>query len=163
MKYGVLPAFVATVAAAVLLLAPASADAQQVRISRLADAPFGTLSNFTTDQQFNDSVCVFSSAAGRRYRVTATGSGTGGAFTLASGANRMAYEVQWATASGQTSGTALSAGIALAGLTTTAANSGCTVAPTNTATLITILRANAKASATVGSYTGTLTILIAPD
>lgn len=145
------------------MLAPASADAQQVRISRLSDAAFGSLSNFTTDQQFNDSDCVFSSAAGRRYRVTASGSGTGGAFTLASGANRMPYEVQWAAASGQTSGTNLVAGVPLTGLTTTAANNGCTVAPTNTATLITILRANAKAAATVGNYTGTLTILVAPD
>lgn len=139
------------------------AHAQQVRISRLTDVGFGTITNFTTDLIQTRSICVYSSAAGRRYSVTARGNGTGNAFTLASGSNRLAYEVQWAQTSGATSGTALISGVALTGQVTNAVNSGCTLAPTRTATLITILRATQTSAATAGSYSGVLTLIVAPN
>lgn len=54
-------------------------------------------------------VCVWSNTSTRGYNVTATGSGTGTAFTLANGALTVPYSVEWAGSTGQTSGTALSA------------------------------------------------------
>jgi hypothetical protein len=146
-----------------ILSLPSTAQAQQVRISRLTDVLFGTITALETDRQLTRNVCVYSSAAGGRYSITARGNGTGNAFTIASGTQTLAYEVQWAQISGQTSGTALTTGVALTGQTSAAINSGCTLAPTRTATLIVILRGNSLASATAGSYSGVLTLVVAPN
>ena len=152
-----------TLGAACFALTSVSAQAQQVRINKLADAAFGTIANFNVDQRRSRSICVFTTPLGTRYQVTATGSGAGGAFTIASGASTMAYEVQWAASAGQTTGTALAAGTALTNLTTAATRSGCTTAPATSASLITILRSATVSAARSGNYTGTLTLLIAPN
>ena len=52
-------------------------------------------------------VCVWSNTSTKGYFVTATGSGTASAFTLANGALTVPYSVEWAGSSGQASGTAL--------------------------------------------------------
>jgi hypothetical protein len=142
---------------------PSAALAQQVQISRLADRAFGTITALETDQRLSRNVCVYSSAAGGRYSITARGDGTGSAFTIASGIRTIPYQVEWAQISGQTTGTALTTGVALTGQTTAAVNSGCTVAPTRTATLIVILRGTSLASATAGTYSGVLTLVVAPN
>ena len=144
-------------------LMPVSAQAQRARINKLSDVAFGSITNFAIDQTRSQSICVFTTPLGTRYRVTATGSGTGGAFTLATGGSTMAYEVQWAATAGQTVGTALTSGVPLTNLTTAATRSGCTVAPATSASLITILRSATVSAARSGSYTGTLTLLIAPN
>ena len=146
-----------------MLLAPASAQEQQVRVNKLVNAAFGTIANFTIDQTRSQNVCVYTTPLGTRYQVTATGNGTGGAFTLASGANTLAYEVQWAATSGQTVGTTLNPGVPLTFLTTTATISGCTTGPATSASLITILRTAAIGSARSGNYTGVLTLLLRPN
>jgi hypothetical protein len=148
---------------ALALALPTAAQAQQVRISRLTDVGFGTITALETDQRLTRNVCVYSSAAAGRYSITARGSGAANAFTIASGTQTIPYEVQWAQTSGQTVGTALSTGVALAGQTSAALNSGCTVAPTRTATLIVILRGTSLASATAGTYSGVLTLVVAPN
>jgi hypothetical protein len=159
--------FRAGLAAAVLIalavIAPMPAHAQQARVNKLSDVAFGTVSNFTTDLSNAQNICVFSSGTSKRYHVTATGSGSSGAFTLASGANKLAYEVQWSASSGQTSGTSMTAGVALTGLVSTATISGCTSGPATSASLITIIRATNVSAATAGAYTGTLTLLVAPN
>lgn len=163
MKCGKIPGLVRMIGVALLACAASNANAQLVQISRLTDPGFGKISNFTTDITNADNVCVYSTASGGLYHVTATGSGTGGAFTLASGANLLAYEVQWAASSGQTTGTDLTSGVASTVFTSNAVNAGCTSAPTNVATLLTILRTASVSAATSGSYTGVLTLLVAPN
>ena len=163
MKCGKIPGLARMIGAALFTFVASNANAQQVQVSRLTNPVFGTINNFTTDLTYADNVCIYSSAPGGRYHVTATGSGTGGAFTLASGANLMAYDVQWAAASGQTTGTALTSGVASSVFTSNAVNAGCTSAPTNVATLLTILRTASVGAATSGSYTGILTLLVAPN
>ncbi len=163
MKCVNLPNLLRAIGVALLAFAPASADAQSVRINKLANAAFGTISNFTSDNTRSQNVCVYSTAPSGLYHITATGSGTGGAFTLASGANTMAYEVQWAATTGQTSGTSLTSGVALTGLTSNATASGCTSVPLTSASLITILRTAVVGAAKSGSYSGTLTLLVAPN
>jgi hypothetical protein len=163
MKRGVSLADLRLLGAAALLATASGAAAQQARITALTDVSFGTISNFTTDLTLTQNVCVYSTATSGRYRVTATGSGTSSAFTLASGTNRLAYEVQWADAINQTTGDALTAGVALTQQNTSATSSNCAAAPTRTATLITILRTSAIGAAKAGTYTGTLTLLIAPN
>jgi hypothetical protein len=148
---------------ALLALTPVSAEAQSVRINKLADFAFGSITNFSIDQRRRRSICVFTTPLGTRYRVTATGSGAGGAFTLVSGGSTMPYEVEWAAASGQTTGTALTSGVALTNLSTNATVSGCTSGPATSASLIAILRSATVSAARSGSYRGTLTLLIAPN
>lgn len=144
---------------------PASAASNNVRISGLTNISFNTISDLTSDASLAEDVCVFSSSATSGYRVTASGSGTGGAFTLApvSGSNTLAYEVQWKAQSGATSGTQLTAGSPLTGLVSSASQQACNSGPAVSASLIVVLRAAALSSATAGTYSGSLTLLIAPE
>jgi hypothetical protein len=149
-----------------LLLAAAfaqPADAQKVRISNLADVNFGTIANLQADSRQSQSICVYSQGAGGAYSVTASGSGGGSAFTLANGAFALPYEVQWSPASGQANGTTLSANVALSGQTSTATQQTCNSGPANSASLIVVLRSAALSQARMGSYNGTLTLVIAAE
>ena len=148
---------------ALLALMPVSAEAQRARINKLSDVAFGPITNFAIDQTNSQSICVFTTPLGTRYRVTASGSGVGQAFTLTTGGSTMAYEVQWAASAGQTVGTSLTSGVALTNLATAARRSGCSSGPVTSASLITILRSATVGAATSGMYTGTLYLLIAPN
>lgn len=107
----------------------------------------------------SDNVCVFSTT--RAYRITASGNGTGGAFTLASGANTIPYTVEWDDVSGATTGTQLTSGTALTGQTTSAITTNCG-GGTN-ATVIVRVSSTDLSGAPVGAYTGTLTLVVTPE
>ena len=135
----------------------------RVRISGLSDVAF-TNADPSVDASNAQNVCVWSNTATRGYRVTATGSGAANAFTLANGALTVPYSVEWSASSGQTSGTALSTGTALTSLTSTATNSGCASGPASSASLIVkVLSSNLQTMSASTSYTGTLTLLVAPE
>jgi spore coat protein U-like protein len=147
--------------AAMVLDAPVHADA---RITGLADVAFGTI-NAPIDQSNTQNVSVCSrqgtfSRAG--YSVQAIGSGSGGAFTLSSGAATLDYDVQWADATNQTSGTMLQPGVASGGFGSGADLFACFF-QLDTASLIVTIRAAQLASATAGNYTGTLQVVISPE
>jgi hypothetical protein len=139
------------------------AGAQLVRITRLSNANFGTISNFGSVSTKNQNVCVYSSNLGGGYNVTATGSGSGGAFTLSGSGATLPYEVQWSSSSGQTSGTSLSPGVALTGQSSGALSSNCNIGPSTTASLIILIQASQKSSAIAANYAGTLTLMIGPE
>ena len=150
--------------ACVLLLPPAPAFAEdKVRITGLSDVSFGTVTSFATDSVRSQSICVYAKSALDNYRVTATGSGNGGAFALSSGTDTLPYEVQWNDMPGQTSGAQLSANSALTGQHSTAQKDDCSKGPATTASLIIVLRAAAVAGAIAGSYSGSLSLVIAPE
>ena len=148
--------------ATILLAAmPVPACAQNVQITQLSDVSFGTITNVGADQIRSQSVCAYSGLLGGRYSLTATGSGAGGAFTLASGASVLPYEVQWnGSAAGQSSGTNLVSGTALTGQT---ALLSCPILQTSNSSLIIILRGAALTTATAGNYSGTLTIMLSAN
>lgn len=150
--------FVATTA---VVATPASA--QKVRIDGLVDVNFGTIANLTVDSRQSQSLCVFSQSANGGYNIRAFGSGAGGAFGLASGANSLAYEVQWSAASGQTSGIMLTPNTTLTGLTSVATHQACNNGPPTSASLIVVLRAADLTGAIAGTYSGTLTLVVAPE
>lgn len=130
-----------------------------VRITNLDDIALGSWSG-TGDLAGGDNVCVWSTT--RRYRITATGSGAGGAFTLSDGGtNTVAYSVQWADSSGATSGSAMTSGTALTGQNSTTTSTTCG-GGTNATLLVRILEA-ALQSAPAAAYTGTLTLVVAPE
>lgn len=109
-------------------------------------------------------VCVWSNTATRRYTVTATGDGSGGAFTLANAALTVPYSVQWSGSSGATSGTALTAGAASAAFTSTATHQACSSGPAASASLIVgITSTDLSTMQAATTYTGVLTLLVTPQ
>ena len=147
------------------LLAPQASLAQSnnVRITQLSDVAFGSLVNLGVDAVRTQNICVFAHTATGGYRVTATGSAPGGAFALSSGTSLLAYDVQWSPSAGQSAGTQLSPNIPLTGLTSAASQQTCNNGPATTASLILLLRSVEMSSASAGSYSGTLTLLVGPE
>ena len=145
------------------LATPASAASSNVRITGLVDLAFNTITDLASDTSQEEDVCVFSSSSTNGYRVTATGSGSSGAFALSAGGNRLAYEVQWNSQAGQLTGTQLTSGTPLTGLVSSASQQTCNSGPSASASLIVILRASALSAAVPGTYTGQLNLLIAPE
>jgi hypothetical protein len=137
--------------------------ANRAQITGLSDVAFTNVDPSVNATQ-SQSNCVWSNTATKGYSITATGSGTSGAFTLANGALSVPYTVQWSGSSGQTSGTALTAGSALAGLTSTAVNPTCSTSPSTTSSLvISIASNNLQNMAASTTYTGSLTLLVTPQ
>lgn len=145
------------------------ATAASVEINNLSDVAFGTITNFGADAVNAQSVCVFAkSPPGDNYNITASGSGTGGAFLLSSGSANLPYDVQWADTPSKSVGTQLVANQPLTGQHSNYGNGNtgdCSRAPVPgvTASLIVILRSQAISAASSGNYSGTLTLLVAPE
>ncbi len=141
-----------------------AAHAAGARVGGLADVAFGTI-NSPVDQSNSEnvSICSFKGwGSTRPYSVQATGSGAGGAFTLSSGAATLAYDVQWADSPNQSAGTMLQPGVASTGFVNAVSLFPCFGQPDD-ASLIVTIRAAQIATATAGSYTGTLQITIVPE
>ena len=136
----------------------------RVRISGLSDVTFSSVDP-SLDATNAQNVCVWSNTSTRGYSITATGSGTAGAFTLAGGAlPAVPYVVEWAPSSGQASGTSLAAATALTGQTSTAINSDCTAGPSTSASLVVSIGSSTLQSMSAGvTYNGTLTLVVAPE
>lgn len=136
----------------------------RVRISGLSDIDL-TNANPAADASVAQNVCVWSNTATRGYRVTATGSGAANAFTLANGALPVVpYSVEWSGSTGQTTGTALTTGSALVAQTSTATVSDCSSGPASTASLIVKIGSpQLQAMPAATTFTGTLTLVVAPE
>lgn len=151
-------------AVGIALPATQAAAANKVRISALSDVTFGTIADFASDSFRTQSVCVYSKSPPLdHYRITASGSGSGGSFELSSGTDNLPYEVEWSDVAGQATGTPLVAGQPLVAQQNTATIDDCSRGPATTGSLVVILRAAAVMGVTSGSYTGTLTLLVAPE
>lgn len=135
---------------------------QQVQISKLTTVAFGTVDPTVAASQAQN-VCVWSNTSTKGYRITATGNGAANAFTLSDGTNTLPYSVEWAGTSGQTSGTALTTGTQLSGLTSTATSPTCATGAATTASLIVKMTAANLSAAVANTYNGTLTLVVAPQ
>jgi hypothetical protein len=135
----------------------------RVQLSGLTDVSF-TNQDPASAASNAQNVCVWSNTSTKGYNVTASGSGAGSAFTLANGALTVPYSVEWAGSSGQSAGTALASGSALTGLTSTATNATCSAGASSSASLIVkISSANLQTMQAATTYTGTLTLVVAPE
>ena len=141
----------------------ADAASNKVRVSDLSDIAFGTIDNLGADAVRSESLCLYANTDTNGYNVTATGTGPGGSFELTSGVQPLPFEVAWSSSAGQVSGTRIVPNLPLAGQVSSAANQSCTSGPAATASLVVILRAAALSNATAGTYTGTLTLVVAPE
>lgn len=133
----------------------------RVQISGLNDVAFGTVDPATAASSAQD-VCVWSNTTGRTYDVTATGSGASSAFTLTDGSNLLPYSVEWGTSAGLSSGTAFTAGTSLTGLASAATDATCSSGPAASASLVVKMSTANMQAAVASSYTGTLTLVVAP-
>jgi len=137
--------------------------ANRAQITGLSDVTFTNIDPATAASAAQNN-CVWSNTATKGYSITATGSGTSGAFTLANGPLTVPYSVQWSQTSGQSTGTALTAGTALTGLATTAANPTCSTSPSTTSSLVvTISAPSLQSMVSATTYTGSLTLLVTPQ
>ena len=135
----------------------------RVRISGLADVAF-TNQDPAAAASSAQNVCVYSNTATRGYSITATGDGTANAFTLAGASTTVPYSVEWNPASGQTSGTSLTAGASLGSLTSTATQQQCASGPASSASLVVgISQATLESMQASTSYAGVLTLVVAPQ
>ncbi|MFL6775859.1 MAG: hypothetical protein ACJ8EH_00295 [Sphingomicrobium sp.] len=157
-------------AAAALLIAilpfayaPAHAASNKVRITNLGDVAFGSLANLGVDAVRSQNICVFADTSANGYNVTATGTGPGGSFRLASGTRTMAFDVQWSSSTGQSSGSQLTPNVPLTGQVSPSTHQSCSSGPASSASLIIVLRSSVLSSATAGTYDGSLTLLIGPE
>lgn len=142
---------------------PSPASAQKVRITNLSDVDFGLIANLQAETRRSQSICLYSTSVGNAYSVAASGSGPSGSFALANGSSSLAYDVEWSQQSGQTSGTLLSANGILTGQTSAATHQFCNTGPATSASLTIVLRAPELSQAREGSYSGSLTLLIAAE
>lgn len=142
---------------------PFPAAAQKARITNVSDVSFGLISNLQADSRQSQNICVYSQSTGGAYSITASGSGAGSSFALSSGTSSLAYEVEWSPQSGQASGTPLSPNVALAGQTSSATHQSCNNGPATSASLTIILRGVQLSQASEGSYSGSLTLLVAAE
>lgn len=147
----------------VLAVEPQAASAQRVRITNIADVSFGLISNLQADSRQSQNLCVFSQGTGGAYSISASGSGAGSSFALSSGSDSLAYEVEWSPQSGQATGTSLAPGVPLTGQTSAATQQTCNSGPATSASLTIVLRASQLSQARQGSYSGSLTLLVAPE
>jgi hypothetical protein len=130
-----------------------------VQISALDDIPLGTYAG-AGDMTGADDLCVYSNNGG--YDITATGNGTGQAFTLTGTSSAtVPYTVEWATSAGAGSGTGLTTGVPLAGQSGTFSTPDCGGIE-NAQVIVTVADAD-LAAAPSDSYTGVLTLLVAPQ
>jgi len=135
----------------------------RVQISGLSDVSFANQDPATAALSAQN-ICVWSNTSTKGYNVTASGSGTANAFTLANGALTTPYTVEWAQTSGQSSGTALATGTALTGQKSTATNALCASGPSSTASLIVKMStASLQTMQAATTCTGTLTLVVAPE
>lgn len=123
-----------------------------VQISDMNDFAFGNYSG-TGNLSDTDDVCIYRNGTGD-YTVTATGSGTGNAFTMTDSTDTIAYSVSL-------DGTALTAGTSVNQSGADASSADCGGTPNKTLA-VSISEADLQA-AQAGSYTGTLTLLVAPN
>jgi hypothetical protein len=131
-----------------------------VQISALDDIALGPYVG-AGDETGTDDLCVYSNNGG--YDITATGNGSGGqAFELTGTSSAVIpYTVEWATSAGAGTGTALTTGVTLAGQGGTFSTPDCGGVD-NAQVIVTVADAD-LAAAPSDSYTGVLTLLVAPQ
>jgi hypothetical protein len=128
-----------------------------------ADADLAPVVNTSNQATKTANVCIWSNNADRSYYVTASGSGAANAFSMANGANpAVPYEVYWNASSGQTTGAQLTAGAKSAKLTSTGSTPTCGGGVSATL-VVGIMGSDANTMVASATYTGALTLLVAPN
>lgn len=162
MRYVVPLIGLAIAALAATVFADTAHAQDRARLTGLADVTFGLVTSLS-DTSISQSVCAFTSGRTERYSVRAIGSGAGSAFVLEAGASQMAYDVLWADVPGATGGTSLAPGAVTPGFVSSVKQQTCNSGPPTSASLTIRLRDQVLQNARAGSYSGVLSITLAPE
>ena len=130
-----------------------------VRVNNLDDIDLGTFAGGAGDLTGSDNFCIYRNGAGN-FNITMTGSGAGSAFELTDGANTLPFSVSFNNggANAMTASTPL-AGQAGAFTANDTCDSG---ASDNVSVDVTVANGD-LASVPAGTYSGTLTMVVAPE
>ena len=129
----------------------------EVRISALSDISLGNFAG--VDVSGTSPACVYRSGLTGNYNITATGSGAANAFALTDGTNTVSYSVTYDDGSGAT---ALASGVALGASNATSVDDNCATLGANNGTIEVTVAAVDATGLPASTYTGTLTLLVAP-
>ena len=127
----------------------------RIQIVDMNDFNFGTWSG-SGNLTATDQVCVWEDSGNNRYRVTATGTGAGGAFTITGGTTALPYQVTWTSSNGTTQ--TLTANVQSVQFRASSFVNRCG-GGTNATLRIDIQQSDLLASE-AATYTGTLTLLL---
>ena len=127
----------------------------RIQIVNMNDFNFGTWTG-SGGITATDQVCVWEDSGNDRYRVTATGTGTGGAFTITGGTTALPYQVTWTSSNGTTQ--TLTANVQSVQFRSSSFVNRCG-GGTN-ATIRIDISQSALLAAEAATYTGTLTLLL---
>lgn len=141
----------------------APAWAQKVRASNFSDVNFAMLENLQTESRRSQSLCVYSSGPNNSYSVSASGSGSGSSFELSDGSFSLPYDVEWSDSPNHSGGAVLAPNVALTGQASSATHQFCSTGPAASASLTVVVRAADLSIARAGSYSGSLTVVIAAE
>lgn len=136
----------------------------KVQISDMPEVlDFGTYSG-SGDLNQTDDVCVWTNVSNGTYKVTASGSGTEGAFTVARGETAtVAYQVWWRPSlDGGVEYVQLESGEASASQSGANTESPSCSSGGKSATFKVLFKRNTLLSSPPGEYRGTLSLMIAP-
>lgn len=129
----------------------------EVRISNLGDIILGTFAG--VDASGTSAACIYRNSA-TTYQITASGNGTANAFTLTDGTGVVGYSVTYADAAATP--VSMSSGIALTGQDGADTDVDCAGTGNNAQIAVTVAAADA-AALPAGNYSGTLTLVVAPN
>jgi hypothetical protein len=133
-----------------------------VKISHLKDLTLPTFKG-SGNSIASEDLCVYTNVQVGAYRVTAIGSGSGGAFAVTSGkSSQMDYSARWNTRTGTSGNVELTPNVTLAGrsgASTTSESCG----GGNNANLEVSIPYATLARSWAGTYTGTLRLVVEPD
>lgn len=132
-----------------------------IRISDIDDFIFGSHTGLgTTSPSLTDDICIYRNSTGN-YQVTASGSGSGGDFTLSNGADTMTYTAQWNDGNGfnplQPNTPLSNQGNVFN------SNINCNAGSANNASLKIDIDNSELQSVPAGTYQGVITIMVAPQ
>ncbi len=131
-----------------------------VRISQLDDINLGTWDGVTDPLAGFDDLCVYSST--RAYKLTASGSGAASAFTVSDGGtNTIAYSVTWRDENNVSQ--ALTTGVQVSNIPANHNSVTCNGGGNNNARVTVSMTAANLGAAVAGTYTGVLTLTVAPE
>lgn len=134
--------------------------APRARISGLKDVSFTQVDSNKPALSTQD-VCVWSNTVSKSYTITASGSGSGGAFVLSSGTRTVPFNVRWGSKAGE-GGQRLTSGVPSGALTSAATDQECTPG-TTTPFSIQLAQADLRLAEPGLAYTGILNLTVSPQ
>ncbi|MGI9324759.1 MAG: hypothetical protein ACR2PZ_06035 [Pseudomonadales bacterium] len=129
----------------------------EVRISSLADINLGPFAG--VDMTGSSPACIYRNGIPTTYQITGTGSGAANAFTLTDGTNTVPYSVDYTDLNGTN---ALTTGSALLAQDGADNDVNCANTGDNGSIDVTVTAVDA-AALPAAAYTGTLTLVVAPN